>query len=142
MLLRTFAVAAAFGSLGLVPWQAASASAVSGPRISARPSSAMVNQTIRLSGTGFGAHRNIQLMECSAKSWIVPQQVCTAGNSRVVRTNALGGFAASFTVRVCNAPPSTSGPVTERRCYIGEPAPYGVDTERLMGAVEVTVSYP
>lgn len=140
---HTFAVAGACPVFGLFPWQAAVASNAGSPHISAHPNRAMVNQTIRLFGTGFRARNSVRLMECSASSWVVPQQVCTTGNARNVRDDGNGAFITGFTLKLCGQQRQpSSAPVTARTCYIGEPAPSGVDTERLIGAVKVTVFYP
>ena len=123
------------------PW-AASANAVAGPRIVANPNNVMVNSAVSLHGTGFGADTVVQLTECSRTSWIVPQQFCSKGNTRSVRTNRRGAFVTSFTMNLCPQSKPSTGPVTQRTCYVGEIKPSGVDTVQLVGAAKITVTYP
>ena len=110
----------------------------SGPQITAKPRSVMVNQSTHLVGTGFPAHTAVTLQECGMPTWVVMQQVCSPGTVTVT-TNAAGRFATPFVVKLC---PDASGPATRKTCYIGEPKPQGIDTIHLVGAVKITVTYP
>ena len=121
---------------------AASAGAQTDPHIRAHPGSVMVNHAVSLRGFGFPSNAAVQLTECSRPSWIAPQQVCSTGNSRTVRTDRRGAFVASFVMDLCPKSKPSSGPVTARTCYVGEVKPTGVDTLELVGAVKVTVTYP
>lgn len=108
-------------------------------RISAKPSSLMVNQSTALRGRGFPKNTSVTLRECASTSWSVPQEPCIEGLAVTVKTNGSGHFATHFKVGVCEG--ESSGP-TQRTCYIGEPRPSGVDTMELVGAATVQVSYP
>jgi hypothetical protein len=121
---------------------APAAQGASGPKIKAMPKSVMVNQSTILTGRGFPANSTILLRECSATSWIVPQEPCLSPGEEVT-TNAAGAFKSSFTVGLCPAPPLPPGkPVTRRKCFIGEPKPFGEDQVELVGAAKIIVTFP
>lgn len=119
------------------------------PKIVAKPDSVMVNNKTTLTGSGFKRHKKLTIVECSARSWVVPKQVCNHRNALTVRTSARGGFRVKFKVLVC---PAASAALTatvpavargfSRRCFIGVPAIRGVDTEALVGATRITVTGP
>lgn len=114
-----------------------------GPRIVAKPDSVMVNKKTTLTGSGFKRHRKLRIWECSAKSWVVPKQICNHRNAVTVRTNAHGGFKVKFKVLVC--PSASSSAATRgfsRRCFVGVPTPSGVDVVILVGATRITVTGP
>lgn len=123
-----------------------------GPRIVAKPASVMVNRTTTLTGTGFKRHKRLTILECSAPSWIVPQQICNHRNAVKVRTNARGGFTVKIKALVCPAakPPIRSvGPIRpatpagfSRHCYLGVPRMFGVDQEALRPSARITVTGP
>ena len=120
----------------------ASAAPPAQPHIRARPASVMVNHPVSLRGAGFQANTAVELTECSKTNWIAPQQFCSTGNSRSVRTDHRGAFVVSFVMDLCPKSTPATGPVTERTCYVGEVEPKGVDTLELVGAAKVTVTYP
>ena len=135
-----FVLAASLVGAGVISGQAVAVSTA--PRMIAKPTSAMVNTKIELSGRGFAAHTKLTIKECSSTGWVVvAQRPCNADNVIAVVTDARGRFARKFKVDVCPHA-SVSGPVTRRTCYIGNPQPRGVDTMALVGAVRITVTYP
>ncbi len=134
-----FACAACAVAVVAVP----AAQGASGPKIKAMPKNVMVNSSTTLTGKGFPADTIIVLRECASTIWIVPQDPCLTSNEEEVKTNAAGRFTTSFTVGLCpqSAPPPKK-PVTERKCFIGEPKPFGEDQVELVGAAKVIVTYP
>ena len=134
---------------------AASAAAKgSGPTIVAKPSSAMINWTIKLHGKGFDPNATLTLKECSTTTWSLPADPCATDNDVTVTTNAKGGFHAKMVARLCPgaitpvvSPTPSTTPVTppigtQETCYIGAVMPNGVDTLALAGAVPVQISWP
>lgn len=107
--------------------------------IIARPSSAMIYQTISLTGTGFARSSRVTLSECAGVDWIAPQDPCVSGNETTVQTNGAGRFQTTFKVALCEG---ITVPPTQRVCHIGEVLPSGIDTLELVGAAKVIVSYP
>ena len=99
----------------------------------------MVDQSTMLAGRGFPRSADVTLRECASSMWIVPQEPCLEGATVTVKTNAAGRFKTAFKVGVCAG--EMTGP-TERRCYVGEPKPSGIDTIELLGAATILVSYP
>ena len=124
------------------------------PKIVAKPDSVMVNHKTTLTGSGFKRHKKLTIVECSARMWVVPKQICNRRNALTVRTSARGRFRVRFKVLVCPAAssalagsgPAASGPAAargfSRRCFIGVPTIRGVDTEELLGAARITVTGP
>ncbi|MGD1057099.1 MAG: hypothetical protein ABR992_06755 [Solirubrobacteraceae bacterium] len=109
------------------------------PKSIARPRSVMVDATTTLRGSGFPAKTVIKLAECGRTFWLVPSFPCLE-REQAVTTNRHGRFRTTFTVGLC--PEGEPGKMpTERTCYIGEPVA-AEDTESLVGAVKITVSYP
>jgi hypothetical protein len=111
------------------------------PHIVVKPDNVMVNTKVTLTGTGFPARARLSIAECSETFWIAPQNPCDTNNMISVLTDGHGKFVRQFRVELCPRV-KTVPPVTEERCYIGEPKPMGVDTIRLIGAAPVTVTYP
>ncbi len=129
------------GAAAAVALAAPAAAVATAPHIKATPDNLMVNTTTVLTGRGFPAHTTIDLAECGATTWTVPQDAC-AGGGITVTTGGGGGFTATYRVSVCPRLHHGGGPVTRVTCYIGEPRPSGVDTVTLVGAVKVIVTYP
>jgi hypothetical protein len=110
------------------------------PTITATPSSVMVNGHARLVGKHFAPHAVLALRECGRTFWLVPEDPCNTANAVSVRTNARGAFALQFKVELC--PEGAQGEhVTERVCYVGA-LESGEDTQMLLGAARITVTYP
>ena len=120
----------------------ASGAAPAGPHIVARPDNVMVNTKTTLIGRNFTPDTTIRLLECSQKTWIVPEDPCANGNAVTVATNAKGAFRTQMTAEVCPGVPSTPPPGFAEHCYIGQPVPQGIDTITLVGAVRITVTGP
>ena len=109
------------------------------PQIVATPSSVMVNNTTQLVGRHFAPRHRLTVEECSLTSWYVPQNPCDTAKTITVTTNRYGTFQHTFTVDLC---PSSGPPMLAVTCYIGVPMVGGVDTEALLGAATMTVTYP
>ncbi len=110
------------------------------PQIKARPTNLMIDTETTLRGKGFPANSTIQIRECGRTSWLVPEDPCNTANTIAVHTDGKGRFAASFKAELC--PEGMPGKnITERTCYVGEPLA-AEDTERLVGAAKLTVTYP
>ena len=140
---RSALIGACAGALFvLVSALPAGADARTDPHIRAQPASVMVNHAVSLHGVGFPARTVVRLTECSRTHWIAPQQFCSTGNSRSVRTDHRGAFVTSFVMDLCPKSRPATGPVTARTCYVGEVEPTGVDTLELVGAAKITVTYP
>lgn len=116
------------------------------PRIVAKPDRVVVNRKTTLTGSGFKRHKKLTIWECSAKSWVVPKQICNHRNAVTVRTNARGRFTVKFNVLLCPAASSAAalapaGPErSSRHCFVGVPTPRGVDVVILVGATRITVT--
>ena len=119
----------------------ASAGTTQPPVITARPDNVMVNQHTNLVGRGFPRFATLRLAECSKTNWVVPTNPCDKGNSIVVTTDGRGSFVTGFKVEAC-AGARVSAPGLAVLCYIGVPKPSGIDTERLVGAARIVVTYP
>lgn len=116
------------------------AQAASGARIKVKPKSVMVGHETMVTGREFPADTTIVLAECSVTTWIVPQQPCLTANETTVTTNNRGAFETPFIVEICA--PNGSVKVTKRKCFIGEPKPFGVDQVELFAAAKVIVTWP
>ena len=100
----------------------------------------MINTNTQLTGSGFPANRALRIEECSTKNWPVMTNACVSNNTIRVTTNAHGRFTATFKAELCGG---KRGPFpTSQVCYIGAPHPSGVDTEALVGAARIVVTYP
>jgi hypothetical protein len=113
----------------------------SSPHITAHPDEVMVNTATHLIGKNFAPSTSYTVKECGSRNWIAPRDPCDSTNSIVVSTNAHGQFESSFTVLTCSSG-SDSSPGFAERCYIGVPAPSGIDTVTLLGAARITVTGP
>jgi hypothetical protein len=125
-----------------LPEGAGAVPAPGAPHIVAQPNNVMVNTTVKLIGSGFQPHATIDLKECGSTSWIVPQNPC---NSTTIpaTTNRNGHFDQTFVAKLCPRTSSGGGhPITEERCYVGDPSPSGIDTINLVGHVKIIVTYP
>lgn len=113
------------------------------PSIVARPASVMVNTKTELSGSGFQPRSRLLIWECSARTWVVPLQVCNHRNAVHVTTDGLGRFKVAMTALVCPARlPALAAAGFARTCYVGVPHVRGVDTVALAGAARITVTGP
>ncbi len=130
-------LATAITSLGMT----SAGAALRSPHIKAQPNNAMVNTSIALTGTTFHAHSTFTIKECSMTAWIAPQNPCSASNAVSVTTNKHGRFKASIKAEVCAGGQRGKEP-TSVICYLGHPQPTGVDTIGLVGATQITVTYP
>lgn len=119
---------------------AAHADPGSSARTVIKPNTAMVNQTIKVHGTGFKPSTRFTIEECSRTNWFVPQNPCADDNSVTVKTGSMGNFRASMVAKLC--PMSSSPGRTEDTCYIGEPIGTGVDTIALRGHAKLRVTWP
>ena len=137
----TVRLAVAAGALlALAPIGAAAAAPpTTAPRITAHPSSVMVNSTTTLTGIGFQPHQQVHLEECGQITWIVPMNPCDTTNSITVTADRRGHFRTSFTMLTCPAPAT---PGFAQQCYVGVPTILGVDQIGLRPSVTVTVTGP
>jgi hypothetical protein len=130
---------------GLVAGTASGASAQSAkpkPHIVATPNNVMVNSKVHLVGSDFPANTKLVLRECGVKNWIAPQNPCTPTMIRVT-TDKHGGFKKTMTAKICPMTEDWPGhPITERRCFVGETMPSGVDVIDLTPHVRIIVTYP
>jgi hypothetical protein len=138
---RFLCTAAALGATAALSAGVA-AQAASGPHISVKPRSVMVNGAAMLDGRGFPANSLVHLQECGSTAWIVPQNPCDTTNEITVMTGPRGRFSTSLTVALCPREVPPKPPVTRETCYIGEPQITGEDTIGLVGAAKITVTYP
>jgi len=119
---------------------AAGAVSATPPHIVAKPNNLMVNTKTTLTGTGFPAKTKLTIKECATTFWVVTANPCVKNNTISVVTDAHGRFTHQFKAELCGG---KRGPEpTSQICYIGEPHPDGVDTTRLVGAAQITVTYP
>jgi hypothetical protein len=113
------------------------------PRIVATPNNVMVNTQIALTGSGFQPRTRLRLAECSMTTWvIVAQHPCDSTNRISVRTDLHGRFTTPFMVQLCARSTTGSDPITEETCYVGAREVQGLDTVTLVGAAQITVTYP
>lgn len=127
-----------FGSFPVVACPGASASAQ--PHIVVQPSTARAGSSVAVRGTGFPARTRLTVEECSASSWIAPQDPCVKHNAVSTRTNQQGGFRLHMVVRTCPVRTSDGTHRRSRTCYIGVPHPSGIDTIELTGAAQIRVT--
>ena len=137
---RNLSVLLATSAAGLLAIAPASAQAMAGGKVMAKPHSVMINTTTTLTGKGFRANTTIQLRECGEKSWLYPAFPCLEENAKAVMTNAKGRFETTFEVRFCPEAERAKKPTTVI-CYIGSLLT-GEDTGELAGAARLLVSYP
>lgn len=112
------------------------------PVITAHPDNVMVNTTTKLVGAGFPKHATVQIEECGATSWVVPNSPCDTSNAVTVTTNGKGKFKVTFTVEACSSTPPSGSAGLSMRCYIGVPQPTGIDTVALVPYTPIVVTYP
>lgn len=117
------------------------------PKIVAKPHKVRENKFTTLTGSGFKPHAKLVLNECAAVAWIVPKQVCNHRNAVHVRTGTHGRFLVRMKVLVCPRGTQPQARVLGQEsfvvhCFIGVPKIAGVDTERLVGAVRISVTGP
>jgi hypothetical protein len=134
-----FALMGAVALIALPEATASAGSQPSPPHIVPMPASQMVNHPIKLVGTGFMPNSTLTIKECSRKSWVATQNAC-AKNAIRVATNSHGAFKGTIVADLCPKPGATPRPA--ETCYVGEPAPSGVDGMKLLGAAQITVTYP
>ena len=98
------------------------------------PSQVLVHpgEVITLDGTGFVPNARYLVEECSAPTWIAPQDPCVDTNAITVTTGADGEFTYPFVVEACS-------PALSSDCFLGTPIPSGVDVVELAGAARITV---
>jgi hypothetical protein len=111
------------------------AGAKAGPHIAAKPAVLEVGEATTLTGVGFAADARITLRECAKTGWLAPQYPCDAG-AMTVKTDAAGGFTATFEVRSCSG---VKDPKHLHKCYVGE-YEMGEDGGQLVAAAKLTVT--
>ena len=86
---RIACVVAAGLLIGMLGSGAAGAMSSTPPRIVAKPSNAMVNTKIMLTGSGFAARAKLTIRECSSTGWVVvAEHPCNFDNAISVVTDA------------------------------------------------------
>jgi hypothetical protein len=111
------------------------------PTLRAMPHSVMVNTDATIVGKNFTPGSSVQLTECSATTWVVPNAPCNADNAVTVTTNKKGAFKTAFKVALCPGGKPGKKPTSEI-CYLGVAHPSGIDTVGLSPSVKVLVTYP
>jgi hypothetical protein len=135
------AVAVAAMTFVMLPSAAAKQPAPA-PHITVTPNNVMFDATVTLVGKHFAPNTNLHLRECGAKSWVVTEHACSKGHTKV-KTDNYGGFTTPFDVSICPMIRDWPGhPINERRCFVGDPTPSGVDTINLIGHARVIITYP
>jgi hypothetical protein len=137
--LARFAVLVAAASVAVA---SVAAYATAGPSIKAHPASAMVNTTISLRGRDFQPDATLLIVECGARRWVVMATPCDSNNTVSVATDQRGRFTTRFVLELCPRVASPTPPATREQCFIGHPQLNGIDTDTLLGAKQVTVTYP
>jgi Neocarzinostatin family len=138
-----FGMAASLGAISAVGIQAAPALAILPvpPTLRATPHSVMVNTNTTITGRNFTPGSSVQLTECSATTWVVPQAPCNTDNSVTVTANNKGTFKTAFKVELCPNGKHGTEPTSEI-CYVGVAKPSGIDTVALSPHAKVIVTYP
>jgi hypothetical protein len=134
--------AAAVTALLLLGIAAPTPALAAAAHITAQPDNVMVNTMIRLKGRGFPAHQRLSIAECGAKQWVVMASPCDTDNTIRVKTDGKGRFTTSFKAEPCPRTTPPKPPITQEHCFIGNPRLNGIDTDTLVGAVGLTVTYP
>jgi hypothetical protein len=111
------------------------------PTLRAMPHSVMVNTDATIVGKNFTPGSSVQLTECSATTWVVPNPPCNADNAVTVAANKKGAFKTAFKVELCPGGKHGKKPTSEI-CYIGVAHPSGIDTVELSPSAKVLVTYP
>jgi hypothetical protein len=143
------AALAALVTVGAISSAGATASAAghqAKPHIVVSPDSAPVGSSISVHGTHFSAETKVRIEECSAKSWIAPQNPCAKHDTLTVTTDKAGRFNGTMTAEICPSPrQSARGRGAHgyaQYCYVGEPQPQGVDVIHLSAARRIEVTGP
>lgn len=111
------------------------------PTLKATPHSVMVNTDTTITGKNFTPGSSVQLTECSATTWVVPNAPCNTDNTVTVSANKKGTFKTPFKGELC--PGGKRGPEpTSEICYVGVSKPSGIDTAGLSPYAKVIVTYP
>ena len=111
------------------------------PTLKAMPHSVMVNTDATIVGKHFTPGSSVQLTECAATTWVVPNAPCNADNMVTVAANKKGAFKTAFKVELCPGGKHGKKP-TSVICYIGVTQPSGIDTVGLSPSAKVLVTYP
>ena len=121
----------------------APAGGATAPAITVSPATALApGQVVAVAGSHFAARHNYTIVECSQKSFIVPEHVCNDGRAIHVTTDATGSFHRKLRVEVCPAllklTRATTAAAT-KACYVGAVTLDGIDVDVLAGAARITV---
>jgi hypothetical protein len=111
------------------------------PTLKATPHSVMVNTDTTITGKNFTPGSSVQLTECSARTWVVPNAPCNTANTVTVTANNNGTFKTAFKVELCPGGKHGKEPTSEI-CYVGVSKPSGIDTAGLSPYAKVIVTYP
>jgi hypothetical protein len=111
------------------------------PTLKVTPHSVMVNTDTTIAGKNFIPGSSVQLTECSATTWVVPNAPCNAANTVTITANKKGGFKTAFKVELCPGGKHGKEPTSEI-CYVGVSKPSGIDTAGLSPYAKVIVTYP
>jgi hypothetical protein len=111
------------------------------PTLKATPHSVMVNSDTTITGKDFTPRSSVQLTECSATTWVVPNAPCNTANAVTVTANSKGTFKTAFKVELCPGGKHGKEPTSEI-CYVGVSKPSGIDTAGLSPYAKVIVTYP
>jgi hypothetical protein len=133
------------GIVGLTLTVAAAGTALAvspvGPTLKATPHSVMVNTDPTITGKHFTPGSSVQLTECSAKTWVVPNAPCSTTNAVTVTPNNKGTFKTALKAELCPGGKRGKEPTSEI-CYVGVSKPSGIDTAGLSPYAKVIVTYP
>jgi hypothetical protein len=111
------------------------------PSLKATPHSVMVNTDTTITGRHFTPDASVQLTECSATAWVVPNAPCNTDNTVTVTANSKGTFKTAFKAELCPGGKHGKQPTSEI-CYIGVSTPSGIDVVSLSPYARVVVTYP
>jgi hypothetical protein len=111
------------------------------PTLKVTPHSVMVNTDTTITGKNFTPGSSVQLTECSATTWVVPNAPCNTANAVTVIPNNKGTFKTPFKTELCPGGKRGKEPTSEI-CYVGVSKPSGIDTVRLSPYGKVIVTYP
>ncbi len=102
----------------------------------------MVNKETTVIGRNFTPGMTVDLIECSATSWIVPNYPCNSDNSVTATANRKGAFKVKFKAEACTGSSPTGPADLSELCYIGVPKPSGIDTVMLQPNTRIVVTFP
>jgi hypothetical protein len=111
------------------------------PTLKVIPRSVMVTTDATIVGKNFTPGSSVQVTECSATTWVVPNTPCDADNTVTVAANKKGAFKTAFKVELCPGGKHGKNP-TSQICYIGVAHPSGIDVVGLLPSARVLVTYP